>query len=115
MAKLPDQPDSATSEWFFNLGDNRTNLDNQNSGFTVFGGVTNQQSLAVVQQIGSLGRFDASVKLGGSGPYAESFTDLPVTNLTALQARMTADPLAAMQVADLVMVYRVSIMADVVK
>jgi len=36
MAKLPDDPDSATSQWFFNLTDNSENLDNQNGGFTVF-------------------------------------------------------------------------------
>jgi len=36
MAKLPDNPDSATSEFFFNLADNSGNLDNQNGGFTVF-------------------------------------------------------------------------------
>lgn len=32
-------PDSATSEWFFNLADNSANLDLQNDGFTVFGEV----------------------------------------------------------------------------
>src|SRR3972149_621121 len=36
MAKLGDDPDSATSEWFFNLADNHDNLDNQNGGFPVF-------------------------------------------------------------------------------
>ncbi len=36
MAKIPDLPDSATSEWFINLSDN-LNLDSQNDGFTVFG------------------------------------------------------------------------------
>ena len=36
MAKVGGDPDSATSEWFFNLDDNSENLDNQNGGFTVF-------------------------------------------------------------------------------
>src|SRR5262245_23559900 len=38
MAKVGGDPDSATSQWFFNLGNN-TNLDAQNGGFTVFGRV----------------------------------------------------------------------------
>lgn len=37
MAKLGGDPDSATSEFFFNLADNSNNLDNQNGGFTSFG------------------------------------------------------------------------------
>ncbi len=49
MAKLPDKPDSATSEWFINLANNSTNLDNQNGGFTVFGEVVGGRS--VVQEI----------------------------------------------------------------
>ena len=39
MAKLDGNPNSATSQWFFNLANNSTNLDNQNGGFTVFGHV----------------------------------------------------------------------------
>lgn len=41
MAKKGGDPNSATSEFFFNLGDNSGNLDNQNGGFTVFGQVVN--------------------------------------------------------------------------
>ena len=36
MAKVSGLPDSATSEWFINLTDNK-DLDSQNGGFTVFG------------------------------------------------------------------------------
>ncbi len=36
MAKVPNKPNSATSEWFINLSDNK-HLDSQNGGFTVFG------------------------------------------------------------------------------
>ena len=39
MAKLPGNPNSATSQWFVNLADNSLNLNNQNGGFTVFGRV----------------------------------------------------------------------------
>jgi len=37
MAKLGGDPNSATSQWFFNLANNTANLDNQNGGFTVIG------------------------------------------------------------------------------
>ena len=36
MAKLGGDPNSATNQFFVNLGDNRANLDNQNGGFTAF-------------------------------------------------------------------------------
>ncbi|UJP05392.1 MAG: peptidylprolyl isomerase [Nitrosomonas sp.] len=39
MAKLDDNPDSATSQWFVNMNDNSANLNYQNGGFTVFGRV----------------------------------------------------------------------------
>lgn len=37
MAKISTDRDSATDQWFFNVGDNSENLDLQNDGFTVFG------------------------------------------------------------------------------
>lgn len=40
MARLDGQANSATNQWFFNLNDNSSNLDNKDGGFTVFGRVS---------------------------------------------------------------------------
>lgn len=61
MAKLGNDPNSATSQWFFNLSDNSANLDNQNGGFTVFGQVLSQNDLNTVDAIASLPVVNASV------------------------------------------------------
>lgn len=42
MAKLANDENSATSQWFFNMVDNSEALDTQNGGFTVFGQITAQ-------------------------------------------------------------------------
>jgi len=67
MAKLGGDPNSATSEFFFNVADNSSNLDNQNGGFTVFANVVS--GLDSVKAINAL----TTKNLG-------SFTDLPVLN-----------------------------------
>lgn len=71
MAKLPDDPDSATSEWFFNLADNSANLDVQNGGFTVFGQVINA-GMDTVDAIAAL----TIINCGSI-----FFTDLPLIDL----------------------------------
>lgn len=53
MAKLAGDPDSATNQWFVNMGDNSANLDNQNGGFTVFGTVLGD-GMQVVDAIAAL-------------------------------------------------------------
>ena len=71
MAKLGNDPNSATSQWFFNLGDNSENLDNQNGGFTVFGEVLSEEDLATVDAI-------AEVPIFNGSSVNSAFTDLPL-------------------------------------
>ncbi|MFQ5423672.1 MAG: peptidylprolyl isomerase, partial [Phycisphaerae bacterium] len=52
MAKLGNDPDSATSQFFVNLADNSSNLDNQNGGFTVFARVV--EGMEVVDAIAAV-------------------------------------------------------------
>lgn len=70
MARTND-PNSATSQWFFNISDNSSNLDNQNGGFTVFGEVIGD-GMNVVDEIASLETFR----------FAAPFTNLPLVDYT---------------------------------
>ncbi|MFD2165477.1 peptidylprolyl isomerase [Thalassotalea euphylliae] len=55
MAKIAGNPNSATSQWFFNINDNSANLDIQNGGFTVFGQVI-EEDMAILEEIEALSR-----------------------------------------------------------
>ncbi|WP_049721321.1 peptidylprolyl isomerase [Gilvimarinus polysaccharolyticus] len=55
MAKTAAGPSTGTNQWFFNLGDNSANLDNQNGGFTAFGEVTGN-GMAIIDAIATLRR-----------------------------------------------------------
>tara|TARA_B110000467_G_C18310984_1_gene478110 strand:- start:346 stop:1149 length:804 start_codon:yes stop_codon:yes gene_type:complete len=65
MAKIGGLPNSATDQWFFNLSDNSSNLDLQNSGFTVFGQVIGD-GMAVIEKIAQLKLCDKTVNGDGT-------------------------------------------------
>lgn len=69
MAKLSNNVNSATNQWFFNLANNAANLDDQNGGFTVFGEVV-ESDLAKLDQIAAVQKYDK----GGT------YTSLPLDN-----------------------------------
>ncbi|MFZ0040803.1 MAG: peptidylprolyl isomerase, partial [Solirubrobacteraceae bacterium] len=73
MAKVANEPNSATDQWFFNLADNSSNLDNQNGGFTVFGTVLDQPSLNVMDEI-------AALPVVNDASQNSDFSTLPVRN-----------------------------------
>ncbi len=85
MAKTGLGPNTATSEWFFNLTDNSQNLDNQNGGFTVFAKVV--QGMDVVNAIAALTTFNFSgVNDDGEAPIGSigsALDDLPLQNYSA--------------------------------
>ena len=75
MAKLGDQPNSATNQWFFNLADNTAILDPQNGGFTVFGEVMGN-GMAIIDAMAGVSIFNAG----------SPFNELPLQNYTTADA-----------------------------
>jgi len=77
MARIPGDPNSATSEWYFNAVDN-TNLDSVDGGFTVFGKLLGSD-LDVVQSVLALRTVDLGSPLSEL-PVADTYvTPNPVT------------------------------------
>lgn len=80
MAKLGNNPNSATNQFFFNLGNNSGNLDQQNGGFTVFGEITNLQGLSILDALAAFETVNASQTNG-------AFNEIPVRDAEAFANR----------------------------
>lgn len=94
MAKLENNPNSATSEWYFNMKDNSAGLDVQENGYTVFGQVIGD-GMAIIDEINN-------IKTRNLG---KAFGDLPVVDYTQEDWR------ASVPITDenRVMIYRVTV------
>lgn len=99
MAKLPNDPDSATSQFFINLADN-TNLDTQNGGFTVFGRVISDplgvlnfwNSLASGWGIVDLGSPFESLPVNYAGSGMPTFANLIYGEVSLLRVSVSNTP-----------------------
>ncbi|MDB6031763.1 MAG: peptidyl-prolyl cis-trans isomerase cyclophilin type [Verrucomicrobiales bacterium] len=78
MAKTEAGPDTAAAEWFFNLANNSTNLDNQNGGFTVFGHIV--RGTNILQRFNNPAAATNHIFIYNFG---EPFTSLPVLTTNA--------------------------------
>ena len=78
MAKLGSSPNSATDQFFVNLVDNSSNLDNQNGGFTVFGRMAGN-GMSVANAMAALPTVDSPVNgVNVNGVNNTSLTSWPL-------------------------------------
>jgi peptidyl-prolyl cis-trans isomerase A (cyclophilin A) len=76
MAKVGDDPDSATCQWFFNLADNSANLDLQNGGFTAFGEII--AGMDVMEALAMMGTNPANVDIWDASGVYSAWGELPL-------------------------------------
>ena len=101
MAKLGGDPNSATSQWFVNFGDNSANLDSQNGGFTVFGEV---EDMTIVDQI--LGN-----RISNSSAVHGALGELPIVDADHADSSDPQNP-SEVEVQDLVRISSASLISN---
>jgi peptidyl-prolyl cis-trans isomerase A (cyclophilin A) len=84
MAKLGNDPNSATSQWFVNVSDSNTFLNSSNGGFTVFAEVVS--GMEVIDKINGLRIVNLSTAFQ-NGAFAET----PVTTATGVNTIANED------------------------
>jgi len=99
MAKLSDDENSATNQWFFNLANNSANLDVQNGGFTVFGQVVEGDmekidTLAAIQTCDAGAPFD-NLPLVDFDCSTSEVSDIATENLLIINQVVIIDSSAA--------------------
>lgn len=104
MAKVANQPNSATNQWFFNLSDNSAGsaqLDLQNSGFTVFGQVSGNGmeilSAIAALPVRNIGGFEAIPLRNYSAQDVAAATPVTAANMVTIESItvVNADPATA--------------------
>jgi peptidyl-prolyl cis-trans isomerase A (cyclophilin A) len=91
MARLSGDPDSATSEFYFNLVDNSATLDIQNGGYTVFGQVLGNG----MNVIDSLGALDTCGDIIPLIPLpCNQFPETPLIDMQSLNGLSFTEPIA---------------------
>ena len=118
MSKDSTSPDSATNQWFFNLGNNQANLDSLNGGSTVFGAITDKNGLKVLNTLNSFPVLNNAALLNSKNATAAALNDpthhlanalsqMPSISATKIAQAGALDPLT-----DSLIIYRVSMLMD---
>ncbi|MCG7569343.1 peptidylprolyl isomerase [Pseudoalteromonas ruthenica] len=90
MAKRSGNANSASSQWFFNVADNSSNLDLQNGGFTVFGQVIGE-GMEVVKAINALPTCSSTPVVDYSTDECQQGAELTANNLVIVNDVIVID------------------------